>query len=82
MKQIKNSRGQSLVEYLVIVALVGVSTIVVMKSVGQNIKVQFAKVAKSLGGNVEGDLKADSITQNMLEKKDLRNFMEDSINQK
>ena len=82
MKALKNAKGQSLVEYLVIVALVGVSTIVVMKSVGQNIKVQFGRVAQSLGGKVDGELKADPITQNMLEKKDLRNFMEDSLNQK
>jgi pilus assembly protein Flp/PilA len=78
----RNQKGQSLVEYLIIVALVGVSAIVIMKAVGQNVNVQFAKVAKALGGEVQGTPKAAAITENMYRKKDLKNFMNGSLNQK
>jgi Flp pilus assembly pilin Flp len=79
MKRILNQKGQSLVEYLVIVALVGVSGIAIMRSVGQNVNVQFAKVAKALGGEVRGTPKADAISETAYKRKDLRNFMSGSI---
>ena len=77
-----NQKGQSLVEYLIIVALVGVSTIAVIRAVGQNVNVQFSKVAKALGGEVEGSPKAAAITEQMYKKKDLKNFMSGSLNNK
>lgn len=79
MKSISNQKGQSLVEYLIIVALVGVSAIGIMSSVGQSVKVQFAKVGKALGADVKGDPKA-TITQASYEKRNLRNFMQGSLN--
>lgn len=79
MKKLKNQKGQSLVEYLIIVALVAVSSIVMMRAVGQNINVQFAKIAKSLGGDVEGKPKAAAVSAQMYEKRDLRNFMHGSL---
>ncbi len=78
----RNQKGQSLVEYLVIVALVGVSSIAVMRAVGQNVAVQFAKVAKALGGEVSGSPKAAAVSESMYGKKDLRNFLKGSLNNK
>lgn len=75
-----NQNGQSLVEYLIILALVGVSSIAIMKAVGNNISVQFAQISKALGGEVNGNLKASAVSQNMYEKKDLKNFFKGSLN--
>ncbi len=77
-----NQKGQSLVEYLIIVALVGISTIAVMKAVGQNINVQYAKIVKALGGDVEGSPKAAPVSESMYRKKDLRNFLNGAVNNK
>jgi Flp pilus assembly pilin Flp len=74
-KLIGNNKGQSLVEYLIIVALVGVGAMAVMRSVGQNVNVQFAKVVKALGGEVQGNTKASAVTEKMYQKRDLRNFV-------
>jgi Flp pilus assembly pilin Flp len=83
MKQsIQNQRGQSLVEYLVIVSLVGISSIAIMRAVGNNVSSQFAQVAKALGGNVEGDAKAEKISNNMYKKKDLKNFFQGAAERK
>jgi Flp pilus assembly pilin Flp len=73
-KSLRNQKGQSLVEYLVIVSLVGISSIAIMRAVGNNISAQFAQVAKALGGTVEGDAKAEKVSGNMYKKKDLKNF--------
>jgi pilus assembly protein Flp/PilA len=79
MKTIRNQKGQSLVEYLVIVALVGVGTMGIMRAVGQNVSVQFAKVVKALGGEVEGTTKATAVSEGTYKKKDLRNFMSGAV---
>lgn len=71
----KKQSGQSLVEYLVIVALVAVGGIGIMRVVGQSINVSFARVAKSLGANVEGKLESADVRSSNYSKKTLRNFM-------
>lgn len=80
--QLQCQRGQSLVEYLIIVALVGVGAISIMRSVGQNVNVQFAKVAKALGGDVQGSPKASPITESMYNRRDLKNFMGGALGNK
>lgn len=82
MKLIKQQKGQSLVEYLIIVALVGVSAITVMRAVGQNVNVQFAKVVKALGGEVQGEVRSAAVTSHMYSKKDLKNFLGGAVDSK
>lgn len=79
MKKIKNRRGQGLIEYLILVALIAVTSIVVVRVVGASVTTQFSKVAKALGAKVEGDLQAQSISSNMYKKKDLTNFLQGAV---
>ena len=78
MQTLKSKRHkqkcQSLVEYLVIVALVGIGGISIMGTVGQSLEVAFGKVAKSLGASGSVDTKA-TITSTQLKKRSLRNFV-------
>lgn len=79
--QIKNQKGQSLIEYLVLVCLIGVGSVAVVRVVGKNISVQFANVARSLGG--EGrTLKSEKVDQKLYSKKDFSDFMEGSNSEK
>lgn len=71
----KNQKGQGLIEYLVIVALVAVGAIAIMRTVGQSVNIAFAKVAKSLGADVDGTVTNAKVTQSEFHKKSLRNFM-------
>lgn len=80
MLLLKNKKGQGLVEYLILVAIIGIGSMVVVRSLGQNINVRFAKVIESLGGNVEGGAQADRLSAASLKKKDLRTFMNGSKN--
>jgi len=80
---LKNQRGQTLIEYLIIVALVGIGGLAIMRTVGQSVNVQFAYVVKSLGGKVEGNLSdATTVTKAMYKRRDLRNFFQGSIGNK
>jgi len=74
MKVISNQRGQGLIEYLILVALIAVGSIVLLRSVGQNLNARYADVVHALGGQVEGSRKASSVSENMYRKRDLRDF--------
>ncbi len=75
LKQLGNQKGQTLIEYLVIVAILGVGSIVVMRSVGHQINSRFANVVSALGGTVEeGSTTATKISKSDINKKTLKNF--------
>ncbi|MEY4617203.1 MAG: hypothetical protein RJB66_2163 [Pseudomonadota bacterium] len=74
MQTISNQKGQSLIEYLIIVALVAIATIGMVKVVGTNINVHFANIAKALGGD-HNELKPIKIQSNQVETRDLGDYM-------
>lgn len=78
-KTLHSQKGQSLVEYLIIVAIVGVGSIALMRAVGQNLNARFADVVYSLGGTVEGNRKASDVSTHMYRKRDLRDFAQGTV---
>jgi len=79
---LKNCRGQGLIEYLIIVAIVAVGSIAVMRTVGANINVQFAKVSQALGGKSASGIEHHEVTKTMHSKKDLGSFFDGAVNKK
>ncbi len=77
-----NQRGQTLIEYLIIVALVGVGSIALMRAVSQNINARFAEVVSGLGGQVASAPKADNVTKTMFRNKNMRDFVRGANNTK
>lgn len=71
---LKNQKGQALIEYLIIVALIGVGSIALTRAVSENISARFANVVYALGGNVEGNRKANNVSNSMYRKRDMRDF--------
>ena len=76
---IKNQKGQSLVEYLILVAVIAVGSIAIVKTVGASLNVKFAKVAEALGAQVQGTPRAPVVSESSYKKKDLRNFMDGAL---
>jgi len=72
---VKNNRGQGLIEYIIIVAMIAVGTISLVRVLHQSVSVQFAHIAKALGAKSTGKVTPPEITSSMMQKKDLTNFM-------
>jgi Flp pilus assembly pilin Flp len=72
---VTNSRGQGLIEYLVIVALVAVATIGVVRVLGQAVNSRFATITYALQGKKAKPV-GDAIPEEHLKKRDLSNFMD------
>lgn len=79
---VKNQKGQALIEYLIIVALVGVGSIALMRAVSQNINTRFADVVHALGGKVQGNRDAAEVSAHMYRKRDLTDFVNGTVNNK
>ncbi len=70
-----NRRGQGLVEYIILVALVAVSAIGITRLLGQTISGQFANITNSLQGN-ERKARLDPVHEGAYRRRDLSDFME------
>lgn len=75
---IKNQKGQGLIEYLILVALIAVTTIGVVKVVGRNMAVQYEHINRAMGAEKTDALTIKSATDNALKQKDLSNFLDAS----
>lgn len=80
-KKFLNQKGQGLIEYLIIVALVAVATMGVVRVVGANVSVQFARVNQALGGKAVDHMNEHNVSKDMVKKKDLSNFLEGARNE-
>ena len=74
---VRNERGQGLIEYLVIVALMGVATIAIVRVMGQTVEAKFGNIAHALRADGKTE-KVETIDASYTKKKDLGNFMDGS----
>lgn len=75
MKFIRNKKGQSLVEYLIIVALVAIAAIGMVKAVGTNVSVHFANIAKALAGDESNKLDPVEVKAEHVKTRNLKDYM-------
>lgn len=75
-KVIKNKKGQGLIEYLILVALIAVGTIGVVKVVGKNVAKQYENINRAMGAKKSTALQAENAADSNLNQKDLSNFMD------
>jgi Flp pilus assembly pilin Flp len=71
----RSERGQSLVEYLILVALMGVASIAVIRVLSQTVNSQFATAANALRGSPK-KISASAPDASSYKKKDLSNFID------
>lgn len=70
-----NQSGQGLIEYLIIVALMGVATIAIVRVMGQTVSSRFASITYALQGTKKS-AQAESVDEGLYKKKDLGNFFD------
>lgn len=71
--KIKNQKGQGLIEYLVIVALMGVASIAIVRTLNQTINARLASVTFALQGKKKSAA-MDTVEDSFFEKKDMSDF--------
>lgn len=76
MKNIANQKGQGLIEYLILIALISVTTVGVVKVVGNNIATQYENINRALGAKNSQSLTIKNASDNALKQKDLSNFLD------
>ncbi|MCM2281907.1 MAG: hypothetical protein NDI61_08690 [Bdellovibrionaceae bacterium] len=74
IQKIKNSRGQGLIEYLIVVALMAVATIGIVRVMGQTVSAKFASATYALQGKKKA-VKADAVDEGLYRRKDLGDFI-------
>lgn len=75
----KNKKGQGLVEYLILVSIMGVASIAVVKLISGNLRSQFSNVANALGTNQTTKVESKAATDTHYRSKDLSNFFQGSV---
>jgi pilus assembly protein Flp/PilA len=79
MRFLKSKKGQSLVEYMVIVALMAVATMGIMRVLSKTTSGKLAQITQSLqGGKANISVEFERIEQDDLRKKDMSNFFRGS----
>lgn len=73
-KSKRNQRGQGLIEYMIIVALMGVATIAIVRILGEQVSNRFASITLALQGS-ERQLEKVKVDANSYKRKDLGDFM-------
>lgn len=74
MKLIRNQHGQSLIEYVILVALVGVATIGLVRVLQSSVKANLANVVYALQGHKK-KASFEQIDERDLRKSDFTDFM-------
>lgn len=77
-KIIQKNNGQGLIEYLILVALIAVTTIGVVKVVGNNLATQYENINRAMGAQRSNKLTISNASDNALKQKDLSNFIDSS----
>lgn len=80
-RNVQKRRGQGLIEYLILVALMGVATIGIIRVLNQTIKSRFASAVYALQGKPK-KVKTDSVKEQDYKKSDLSNFMNGAASKK
>ncbi len=76
-----NNKGQGLVEYLLIVALMAIASIGVVRVMNQTITAKFATVTHALQGKKKS-IQVEAIETSDYKKKDMKNFFDGVASQK
>ncbi len=74
-RHLKNQKGQGLLEYIILIALVGVASMGMIRILQHSIKANFANVIFALQDDNKRKVSAEKITDDDLRKADFGDFM-------
>ena len=75
---LKNQRGQSLIEYMLIVALVGIACTGILSALNSTIQTRFAQIITKLQTGKDKGVQFKKVNKSDYEGRDLGNFLKNS----
>lgn len=72
-------RGQGLIEYLILVALMAVATIGVVRALGHVVQARFANAIYAIQGTKK-TVRTETFDENLIRKRDLSDFVNGAAN--
>jgi hypothetical protein len=81
LSSIKNQRGQTLIEYLILISIMAIGAFGVVRIVGKHTYVKYAEIANVLAGESSPKIDGgtDRVNDRQYRKKDFSNFMTDTV---
>lgn len=79
MFRLRNQRGQSLIEYLILVSLMGIASLVAVRTLSQNVITRFAIISDAIHGSKGPARKMDRIEESQTKKRDMSDFFRGSV---
>ena len=70
-----STKGQALIEYLILVALMAVAAIGILRTLNQTVNAKFATITYSLQGSKKRKAPVDQVGKEQFSKRDLSTFM-------
>ncbi len=80
--KVRNQKGQALMEYLILVCLMGVACIGMVRLLQNTVNVNFANAVNTLQGGKSGSKSFEKVEDSDVKKKDFSNFMRGSSSRK
>lgn len=79
-RRLRCSKGQSLIEYVILVALIGVATLGMVRVLQKTVKVNMANVVHALQSDGKRKESHERLTESDLRKSDFSDFMNGAAN--
>lgn len=81
LKKRLNQKGQGMIEYIILVALLAVGTIGMVRVLGEGINVKFGSITSALQGDRPSKRKVE-VPQKWQERRDLQDFLNGTTSSK
>ncbi len=75
---VKTQKGQGLIEYIILVAIIAVASIGIVRALGQVTSAQLANITLSLQGKAGRKVDTGQVHESLYSKKDLSDFTRNS----
>lgn len=76
-----NQKGQSMIEYLLLTALIAIGSFAVVRTLGHSVSGKFAQITKAIQGR-DTNVKFESVQDGDYKKKDMEDFMNGAVSGK
>lgn len=76
---INNERGQGLIEYLILTALLAIAAMGVVRILGHSVSAKFTDITNAIQGHQGKKVEVEHVQERHFRKKDMSDFMQGAV---